>query len=826
VLGLAAYRFALRSLPVTDGTVRVTGISAPVEIIRDADGIPHIFGATRLDALYGLGYAHAQDRLWQMEFQRRIGNGRLSEIFGAATIPQDRFLRTVGFGRVARSAWNALAPDARQKIDAYVRGVNAFLDAHHGSALPPEFTLLGFEPEPWTGADVIVWSKMMAWDLSANYAFELLRRDLSARVGDARGAELLPPYPADGLTILDGAAAIEESGTGSEAAAVVPGRTPQPAAAGQVTAIEQPASEWTAAFMAGLSDGHPVVRDLLISGARTEGVGSNNWVVDGTLTASGRPLLANDPHLGTNIPSLWYLAHISVGDFDLIGGTLPGTPAVAIGRNRHIAWGETNMFADVQDLFRERLDAAGTRAEFRGVFEPLQIIKETIEVAGGSPIDVTVRITRHGPLVSDAINANNAASPRQPKPEPIEPLAFRWTALDEQDATVAAFLRLNDARNWTEFIGALREFVVPSQNFVYADLEGHIGYYAPGRVPIRARGDGSAPVDGWTGDNEWTGWIPFEQLPHVYDPSTHFIVTANHRPVPPEYPYFLGAEYHHPFRAQRITEMLQQRTGLTPADFRAMQADTVSLHARSLVPLLLRRARAQDTIERTALDLLRKWNFDARGDRAEPAILQAWFSGLSRRLVNDELGPALSENYQRRFSFVHRFLVNTLTTGDSAWCDHVATSERETCDQAVDAALRDAVHLLRRKMGDDPRQWRWDAIHRAVFPHQGLDAVAVLRPLLSRSVPNGGDWSTVNVGPVAVDRPFEQHEVPGYRQIVDLSPANDSRFIESVGMSGHFLSPHYDDFLSDWRAVRHRPMRMDRASIEKGATGRLRLTPQ
>ena len=810
---------------MTNGTVRVAGISAPVEIIRDADGIPHIFGASPLDALYGLGYAHAQDRLWQMEFQRRIGHGRLSEIFGAATIPQDRFLRTVGFGRVAASAWNTLADDARQKIDAYVAGVNAFLDAHHGSALPPEFTLLGFEPEPWTGADVIVWSKMMAWDLSANYAFELLRRDLSARVGDARGAELLPPYPADGLTILAGAAPVDETGNGSESAAIVPGRTSEPVGTRQIASADQPDSGWAAAFVAGISEGHPAVRDLLVSGARTEGLGSNNWVVDGTMTASGRPLLANDPHLGTNIPSLWYLAHMSAGDFDVIGGTLPGTPAVAIGRNRHIAWGETNMFADVQDLFRERLDAAGTRAEFRGVFEPLQIIKETIHVSGGLPIELTVRISRHGPLVSDAINANNAASLQEPKPDPIEPLAFRWTALDEQDATVTAFLRVNEARNWTEFTNALREFVVPSQNFVYADVEGHIGYYAPGRVPIRGGGDGAAPVDGWTGENEWTGYIPFEQLPHVYDPPTHFIVTANHRPVPPEYPHFLGAEYHHPFRAQRITEMLHQRTGLTPADFRAMQADTVSLHARSLVPLLLRRARPQGTVERTALELLQKWNFDARGDRAEPAILQAWFSMLATWLVTDELGPALSENYERRFSFVHRFLVNTLTKGDSAWCDNVASAERETCDDAVTAALHDAVQVLRQKMGDDPRQWRWETIHRAVFPHQGLDAVALLRPLLSRSLPNGGDWSTVNVGAVAVDKPFEQHEVPGYRQIVDLSPANDSRFLESVGMSGHFLSDHYDDFLSDWRAVRHRPMRTDRAFIENGSTGRLKLLP-
>ena len=571
--------------------------------------------------------------------------------------------------------------------------------------------------------------------------------------------------------------------------------------------------------------GNPLVHDLLRGGAAAEGLGSNNWVVDGTLTASGKPLLANDPHLGTQVPSLWYLAHLSAGDFDIIGGTLPGTPAVAIGRNRYIAWGETNLFADVQDLYRERLDPSGTSAEFRGAFEPMRFVTETIGVSGRPPVEVTVRITRHGPLVSDAINANNAEAGGGPRAAPLEPLAFRWTALDEEDQTVTAFLRLNAAKNWTEFTAAIEDFVVPSQNFVYADTEGHIGYYAPGRVPIRARGDGSVPAEGWTGEMEWTGWIPFEELPHAYDPPSHAIVTANHRPMPADYPRFLSLEFHQPFRAQRITDLLAQNRPLTPDAFRDIQADTLSLHAQSLLPLLLRRVRPTGTADRQAVDLLTHWNFDARGDRAEPAIFGAWFSRLGRSLVEDELGTAATRSWERRFTFVHRFVVNAIGGGESSWCDNVGTPEPETCDEAVTAALGDAVGDLRRRLGDDVRQWRWQDVHRAVFPHQGLDAVGLLRPLLSLSVPSGGDWSTVNVGATAVDRPFDQTEVPGYRQIVDLSPANDSRFLDAVGESGHFLSPHYDDFLDDWRAVRHRPMRMDRLAIEADAVGHLTLVP-
>ena len=812
---LGGYLYLLRSLPAARGTFAVSGISGTIEIVRDADAIPHIFASTRLDALYGLGFVHAQDRLWQMEFQRRIGHGRLSEVLGDATLKEDRFLRTVGFGRAARAAWDRLPGDARDHIEAYVRGVNTFIASHRGSRLPPEFSLLGFEPEPWSGPDVLAWVKMMAWDLSANYSLELLRRDVAARVGLEGMRELMPSYPADGLNILSSVA-----GPAFRSGETAP-------------TYRNTAVSYTDALSRSFSTTSLALRRLLLGGGgATEGLGSNNWVVDGTLTASGKPLLANDPHLGTQVPSLWYLAHMTAGDFDVIGATLPGTPAVAIGRNRFIAWGATNMFADVEDLYQEHLDASGTSVRFKGAMEPLRVVTETIRVKGREDVRVDVRISRHGPLVSDAINANNGVGPESKAA--VEPLALRWTALDEEDRTIAAFLRLNDARNWTEFTAALREFVVPSQNFVYADTDGHIGYYAPGRVPIRATGDGLMPAEGWTGDMEWTGWIPFDDLPHTYDPPSHFIVTANNRPVPPDYRYVLAFDYHEPFRAQRITDLLRRTTRLTPDDFKAIQSDTFSPHAQALLPLLLAHVHPESDTDRRAVDLLGRWDLHATSDSAAAAIFEAWFLRLAPVLVEDALGPTAA--YQRRFTFVTRFVSTLLKKGSSRFCGHATPRRRSpdlkagptggTCDERVTAALHQGVAMLTERLGPDMRRWRWDVAHRAVFPHQGFDTVPGLHWLLSRSIASQGDWSSVNVGAVDVTRPFDQTEIPGYRQIIDLSPAHDNRYLGSVGQAGHFLSPHYDDELRNWRDVRHVPMRMDRATIEQGAIGHLRLVPK
>jgi penicillin amidase len=523
-------------------------------------------------------------------------------------------------------------------------------------------------------------------------------------------------------------------------------------------------------------------------------LGSNNWVVDGTMTASGKPLLANDPHLDAQIPSLWYLAHLSAGDFDVIGATLPGAPAIVIGRNKFIAWGETNVMADVQDLYAEPPAA------------PLRTIKETIVVKGGAPIELDVRISRHGPLISDAISANSG--------KPIGPIAFRWTALDDDDSTVTAILRLNEAHNWKDFTGALRDFVVPAQNFVYADVEGHIGYYAPGHLPIREHG-------------EWTGWIPFDELPHAFDPPEHFIVSANNKPAPDSYPHPLQGEWTEPHRAQRIVDRLVSKPKLTPDDFASMQADTYSLHAKELLPVLLARVHPIDAQDAEAVTMLRQWNFDARGDSAATAIFQAWYYELPIAIVADELSPQLTPDYMAldRSSYRARFLMATLATRDNPWCDDIRTTPKESCDDAASQALHAGIARLTRQLGNNLRAWRWDAVHQGVFRHSTLDTLPLLGRWLRRSVPHSGDWSTIDVGPVYAPRPFEQHALPGYRQIVDLSPTNDSRFLDAVGQSGHPLSPHYDDALPLWSAGRQRKMRMERSEVASGAIGHLRLTP-
>jgi len=366
---------------------------------------------------------------------------------------------------------------------------------------------------------------------------------------------------------------------------------------------------------------------------------------------------------------------------------------------------------------------------------------------------------------------------------------------------------------------------VPAQNFVYADVSGHIGYYAPGRFPVRAAGDGSQIADGWTGEAEWTGWIPFDGLPHTYDPPEHSVVSANEKAV--AYDNGVGGEWIEPYRAQRIVDRLREKPKLTIDDFASIQADTFSLHAKALLPLLLQRVRPVDAADARAVELLRQWNLDARGDQAAPAIFQAWYYELLPSIAGDELGPVLTPDYMGldRNSYRSRFLLNVLATRDNVWCDDVRTPARETCDDAASAALHAGIARLSKQLGSDITAWRWDAAHHAVFGHSALDTVPVLGRLLRRTVPHGGDWSTVDVGPTVADQLYEQHSVPGYRQIVDLSPANDSRFLDAVGQSGHVLSSHYDDALQLWSVHTYRKMRMDRADVERGAIGHLRLQP-
>ena len=725
--------------------------------------MPHIFASTDHDAFMALGYVHAQDRLWQMEMNRRIGAGRLSELLGDATLDIDKFQRTLGYYRAAEGDYKALSARSRMALDAYAAGVNAWLGEGH--TLPPEFLLLGAKPEPWRAVDSLVWEKMMSWDLGGDYDMELLRLQLVQALGPERAAQLLPPYPDDALNIL-------------------------------------PKEAFSIAGVDLLRLDHSLQLDYGRGGRE---IGSNNWVVGGSRTTTGLPMLANDPHLSTSIPSIWYLAEIQGDQIHAIGATFPGLPAIVIGHNERVAWGVTNVGPDTQDLYIERINPANpNQYEVDGKWQDMAVVDETIVVDGeDQPLHWAARSTRHGPLISDVTTTG-------------APVALRWVALEPGDTTMDAFMGLNYAANWEQFVDALRLYISPSQNVVYADVDGNIGYYAPGRIPIRAEGhDGMLPVSGWDSSAEWTGYIPFDRLPHTYNPPAGFVATANNRVVGADYPYLISNDWAPPYRAQRITDLIEQLSAgdkISLDDMAAIQADRTSLQVPELLPFLLSVQPADDR-QRQAVAYLQNWQGELALDSVAAAIYEAWMLHLERAIFVDDLRGDLYDEMSTRAN--PTFLSNVLNdaTLRSAWCDNVLTPGVETCEQTALVALDAALDDLAGRAGTNMAQWRWDKIHNTQYPHRPFSEVSYLKPLFHRSIGNGGDRYTVNVAPVNLDTPYDQTHVPGYRHIVDLANLPNSRFIQTTGQSGNLLSSHYDDFIRPHRDVQYIPMAFGRTEV-------------
>ncbi len=763
-IGLTGGYFYLRqSLPTTSGTVTVNGLDGQVEIVRDVDGVPHIFATTDHDAFFAQGYVHAQDRIWQMDFQRRIGAGRLSELLGEPTLETDKFLRTLGTYRAAQTAWPALDQNTQDILQAYADGVNAWISEKH--MLPAEYLILGVELEPWTVYDSLVWAKMMAWNLGGNYDIELLRVQLVQALGIERATELMAVFPEDGTTIL---------------------------------ASQQISSETSDALLA--LDTH-LQFDLQLGGLD---IGSNNWVISGKRTESGLPLLANDPHLGAQIPSIWYLLEMQGDTIHLTGATLPGLPVSPTGHNEHIAWGVTNLNPDVQDLYMERINPENpNQYEIDGQWVDMMVVEEKIYVKGRSePVLWAARSTRHGPLISDV----SSSAPM--------PVALRWTALDAGDTTVQAFIELNYAKNWDEFKNALRSYVTPSQNFVYADREGNIGYFGPGHIPIRAKGEGMIPVPGWDSEYKWKSWIPFEELPRAYNPVAGFIATANNRVVTDAYPHFLSSNWATPHRAQRIVELIEEMSSngekISVADMRLMQADQRSAQARELLPLLLETETANEQ-QTEALNYLKQWDGESTIDSIATTIYQAWFMQLGRSVLEDDLNGDLYDNVANRHHPI--FLYEVMRENKESWCDNVLTVLNESCADIRQDALQIALDDLTQRLGDDMSDWQWGNLHRTQYPHNPFSEVDMLKFFFHREIENGGDSYTVNVAPIRGSDAYLQYHVPSYREIIDMSDFGNSLFMHTTGQSGNFLSTHYDDLIERHQAVEYLPMSFGREAV-------------
>jgi penicillin amidase len=770
-----------RPWPQTKGNLQVAGLNAPVQVIRDKVGVPQIYAQNEHDLFFAQGYVHAQDRLWQMEFNRRISAGTLSAVLGSGTLDIDQFMRTLGLRRAAEQEEAILDDDLRAILQAYADGVNAYVDTHRGR-LPLEFTILGVDPAPWTPVDTLAWGKVMAYNLCSNMGYELLRGKIIAQLDAAAAQQLMPPY-ADGAPVI-----------------IPP---------------EARSYTWLRDASIQLPDG---LTEILSSAS--PGAGSNNWVVHGSRTATGKPLLANDMHLGLDLPSIWYEVGLHGGRLNVTGFSFVGVPLVIVGHNSRIAWGVTNLPSDVQDLYIEKVNNAAnpTQYEYQGQWLDLQVVPETIEVEGESAQTLNVLITRHGPIINGVMGSLQDA----------EPMALQWTALQARRIWRAVAL-LDMASNWDEFRQALSYWDVPSQNFVYGDVDGNIGYQSTGLIPIRAEGhDGTLPVPGWTGEYEWQGFIPFDELPSVYNPPTGFVVSANNKVVPDSYPYHLATEWSAPYRAQRITELLAADDHITIQDIKDIQSQTYSLPAEALRPYLLAVQPATD-LETRALQQVRDWDLYLESDRVGAAVYEVWNWFLVNNTLRDELGEDLLQTYLLHDELHMPMMIALMAQPDSSWFDDHSTPAVETRDDILRRSLSDAVAWLSSHHGSDPAQWKWGRLHYKVFVHNplGQSGIGVLEDLFnSKAIPARGDSFTVNAAWLSLeDEPFRMTGGASERYIADLSDLGNSLTVITTGQSGQLFHPHRTDQILPWQNIQYHPMVFDRGVAEASAEGMLTLSP-
>ena len=772
LLGLGWW-WTRRVIPVLDGRTPVGGLHAPVTVQFDKFAIPHIYAGSNDDAWTAVGYLQARDRLWQMDLYRRAASGRLSELLGEQTLAIDQRFLTLGLRRAAETEWDHASPDVRAALQNYAAGVNAAIGAAGRWKLPLELQLLRAKPEPWTPVDSLAIGKLFAWRLGENHNAELLRYSLERELGP-RTAELFGQPPDGAPVILP-----TQKAQGSRL------RTDS-------HAFNYPSGlEW-------LSDDHHAA--------------SNSWVLSGWRTASGRPLLANDPHLAIEMPSVWWEVHV----MNVSGVTIPGIPFVVIGHNDRIAWGLTNVGADVEDFYVEHLDPSRRRYLFDNQWLPLETTSHDIRVSGrATPVRFEIRTTRHGPVLNADDWQELYPGDRGQSADLDEyVLALKWDAVS-QGAPAGAFHALAHAGNWVDFVSAVHEFSAPAQNFVYADVDGNIGYAMSGALPVRAAGDGTRPTIGWARENEWNGSINPDRLPSVLNPASGEIVTANNE-IDRNLSFLVTRDWVAPFRAERITHLLAEQRGLDIPAMARIQTDITSLSADAILKNL------GDAVPNE----LQQW--DRRVDaRPVAAFYEAFEEALWRRTFADEMPAALYDRFYRyaaneRLAGLHAIIGDP----DSPWFDDRSTPNvRETRNDIVRLAAKDAVAAMAARFGPEP-SWQWDLIHAVKFAHPLSGGGRLLDWFFSRGpVPVVGDGMTVNKTATNLRRPYETSEAASYRQILDVGAWDQSLGVNTTGQSGHAGSPHYFDQNPLWQQGHYHALPFTRQAVDAATVSRLELVP-
>ncbi len=777
-----------KSYPVTTGELRIDGLHDRVDVYRDPYGIPHINARDQHDLMMATGFVQAQDRLWQMDLMRRAGQGRLAEIFGDSALPVDKLIRTLNFPGIARQLVDHLHPESRALLEDYAAGVNAYINGNTGK-FPVEFDMLNYRPEPWSVEHSLLISRLMAWELCLAWWTDLAYGDIATRVPLEKLLEIIPGYP-DSLPLTAPLFQLKKSLTGIEP----------------------------------LLKAGRLYCDLF--GLEAPSGGSNGWAVDSSRSLTGKPILANDPHLGMPVPSRWYEMHLSAPGWNVSGVTIPGLPLVVIGHNDHVAWGLTAAMIDDADFYIEKIDSLhADHYLYQKSSLPFQERTERIYIRSRDSVTLDVRSTIHGPVLNDVHPM--LVKKVNPTP-PQEVITMRWTGFESSDE-VYGFYRMDIAKDKDEFSAALRDLTVPAQSVVYADDQGTIAFWTAGRVPVRGKQNAMLPLPGWTGDAEWNGFVPFDQLPHAVNPGEGFIVCANQKLASQSYPYYLSTLWEPPSRAERIRELLSSAGKFTTDDFKQYQQDVYSPYAKDVALLLLHiydSVKVDDPMLRGALTYLRNWDYKFTASDIATTIMNTFFVKLMHNTYEDEMGPLAFEYFSFLNAIPYRVTAQLLASDSSSWWDDVSTPERETRNDILKKSLSEAVQTLGAVLGPDMKTWQWGSMHTVTFHHpfgnrKPLDKVFDIGPF-----PIGGGGTCIDKTEFRFSSPYAVSVGPSMRFIVDLSRPEEAFVVNTSGESGQPYHPHYSDQTPLWLNGGYVEMTMDWQEITASHWDHLILSPR
>ncbi|MBT3239837.1 MAG: penicillin acylase family protein [Chloroflexi bacterium] len=803
------------SFPQLEGEIQLAGLDGPVEVYRDSMGVPHIFASTEHDLFMVQGYVHAQDRFWQMDFNRHVSTGRVSELMGKITLDQDKFLRTLGWERVALQELEELDQETLGIFNYYSSGVNAYLEEHAGTEISLEYLFLnllnrGYEPEPWKPVHTLSWAKAMAWDLRGNMDTELDRAKLLSKLSTDQLDDIYPQYP-------DYNPAIVENWVGSANTQESKNMLAYPFSPAYDQILDQFAS-----------------LDSMLEGGSDSGIGSNSWVVSGDLTNSGYPLLANDMHLTANIPHIWYEVGLHCQPktdscpWDVAGVSFAGVPGVVVGHNDRIAWGYTNLGPDVMDLYIEKINPDNPdQYEYLGEWVDMDIYVDTIQLGSGDKTEeLIVRSTIHGPIITDVYGLSEFADEAGIDLPENYAIALRWTAL-EVNFTARAILNIDRAQNWDDFQAAASDFTVPAQNLIYADVDGNIGYQMPGNVPIRDGGnDGNLPVPGWTGEYEWLGYIPFEELPSLYNPEKGYIATANNQVIGDEYPFHINDFWAYGFRSNRISELIKNSPDLIDIPyFQEIQGDNKNQSAEFVLPYLFRLSiEDQHLLERR--DFLAEWNLQNHMDSPQAPLYEAFWKHLLLLTFVDDLPEEFEFSGSGRWSVA---TIELLKDANNAWWDDITTSDqKEARDDVILQSFTLAVEDIEERLGSNEAEWKWGELHQVSFNHEVMSNFPVIKNFFNQGpFPSSGGNAMINKTNWSVYN--EDYMVsggtPSQRLIVDLSDFSTALLIHPTGQSGHAGHENYIDMVDMWANIEYNPLLWSLAQVKESATNKLTFLP-